>query len=159
MLPSSLKMAVILDRHTILSIPMSSAALTTFLTPPTLMAKSCSCDSICRGVDAAAWTTASQPDNAVRVASASVSASRKSYEQRREEMRKQILAKREAMMKKESKPRFTGAELDKHLKEYQLELIKRGNAPLLPVPVTPEMEKKLVDEGFLSPQDAGKGGR
>lgn len=50
-------------------------------------------------------------------------------------------------------PRYTGAELDKHLKDYQMEVIRKGLPPL-PVPLTKEMDKQLVKEGVLPPQEA-----
>lgn len=48
-------------------------------------------------------------------------------------------------------PRFTGAELEKHLQEYQLEVIRQGLPPL-PIPLTPEMDARLVAEGILPPR-------
>ena len=48
-------------------------------------------------------------------------------------------------------PKYTGAELEKHLNEYQMEVIRQGLPPL-PIPLTPEMDKKLVEEGVLPPQ-------
>ncbi|HSH12771.1 MAG TPA: hypothetical protein VLA15_03455, partial [Desulfurivibrionaceae bacterium] len=75
-------------------------------------------------------------------------------EARRDALRKRLQERQQAA--KETKgTRLTGKALDNHLKEYQMELIRRGDAPLLPVPVTPDMEKQLVEEGLLSPDDAG----
>lgn len=48
-------------------------------------------------------------------------------------------------------PRLSGAELEKHLQEYQMEVIRKGLPPL-PIPLTPEMDTKLVQEGVLPPQ-------
>lgn len=48
-------------------------------------------------------------------------------------------------------PKFTGAELEKHLQEYQLEVIRQGLPPL-PIPLTPEMDARLVAEGILPPR-------
>lgn len=48
-------------------------------------------------------------------------------------------------------PRFTGAELERHLQEYQLEVIRQGLPPL-PIPLTPEMDARLVAEGILPPR-------
>jgi len=48
-------------------------------------------------------------------------------------------------------PKLTGAELQKHLEDYQLEVIRQGLPPL-PIPLTPEMDQKLVQEGILPPQ-------
>jgi hypothetical protein len=45
-------------------------------------------------------------------------------------------------------------DLQKHLQEYQMDLIRSGGAkgPPLPLPLTPEMDQKLVDEGVLPAQ-------
>lgn len=48
-------------------------------------------------------------------------------------------------------PKFTGEELTRHLQEYQLEVIRQGLPPL-PLPLTPEMDARLVAEGILPPQ-------
>ncbi len=41
-------------------------------------------------------------------------------------------------------------QLKKYLQEYQMDLIRKGNAPL-PMPLTPEMDAQLVEEGVLPP--------
>ena len=51
------------------------------------------------------------------------------------------------------KPMYTGEELEKHLQEYQMEVIRDGNLPPLPVQLTPENDAKLVAEGVLPPVD------
>ena len=51
------------------------------------------------------------------------------------------------------KPIYTGEELEKHLQEYQMEVIRGGNLPPLPVQLTPENDAKLVAEGVLPPVD------
>lgn len=48
-------------------------------------------------------------------------------------------------------PKYTGEELTRHLQEYQLEVIRQGLPPL-PLPLTPEMDARLVAEGILPPQ-------
>lgn len=48
-------------------------------------------------------------------------------------------------------PRLHGEELEKHLKQYQMEVIRKGLPPL-PIPLTPEMDAQLVSEGVLPPQ-------
>ncbi len=48
-------------------------------------------------------------------------------------------------------PKYTGEELTKHLQEYQMEVIRQGLPPL-PIPLTAEMDAKLVQEGVLPPQ-------
>jgi hypothetical protein len=47
--------------------------------------------------------------------------------------------------------KYTGAELEKHLRAYQMEVLRKGLPPL-PVPLTPEMDNQLVGEGVLPPQ-------
>ena len=49
--------------------------------------------------------------------------------------------------------RLTGESLQKHLQEYQMELIRTGQPPL-PIALTPEMDAQLVKEGVLPPQTA-----
>lgn len=70
-----------------------------------------------------------------------------SYAERRQ-------ARREAAERRRAEPppepRFTGEELDRHLKEYQMEVIREGLPPL-PIPLTPEMDAQLVEEGVLPP--------
>lgn len=53
------------------------------------------------------------------------------------------------------KPRLTGEALQKHLQEYQMELIRAGGSkgPPLPMALTPEMDAQLVKEGALPPQE------
>ena len=46
---------------------------------------------------------------------------------------------------------YTGEELEKHLNEYQMDVIRQGLPPL-PIPLTPEMDQQLVNEGVLPPQ-------
>ncbi|MFO1491613.1 MAG: hypothetical protein U1F77_12660 [Kiritimatiellia bacterium] len=50
-------------------------------------------------------------------------------------------------------PRLTGEQLEAHLKEYQMEVLRKGMPPL-PVPLTPEMDAQLVSEGVLPAMDA-----
>lgn len=53
------------------------------------------------------------------------------------------------------KPLLTGEALEKHLKDYQMELIraKGEKGPPLPMELTPEMDQKLVEEGVLPPAE------
>ena len=44
-------------------------------------------------------------------------------------------------------PKMTGPELEKHLQNYQLEVIRQGLPPL-PIPLTPEMDAQLVAESI-----------
>lgn len=52
-----------------------------------------------------------------------------------------------------TQPRLTGAELEKHLQDYQVEVLRKGLPPL-PVQLTPENDAKLVQEGVLPPVEA-----
>ena len=49
------------------------------------------------------------------------------------------------------KVKYNGEELNKHLSEYKLEVIRQGLPPL-PIPLTKEEDDKLVNEGVLPPQ-------
>ena len=51
------------------------------------------------------------------------------------------------------KPLYTGEELEKHLQEYQMEVLRGGSLPPLPVQLTAENDAKLVEEGVLPPVD------
>jgi hypothetical protein len=82
-------------------------------------------------------------------AAAAPVAGRPSYAERlrqRREMRKQHQEAKQS-------PQLTGEDLEKHLKEYQMELIRAGGAlgPPLPIPLTEEMDDQLVSEGVLPP--------
>ncbi len=48
----------------------------------------------------------------------------------------------------EEKPRLRGEELQAHLQNYQMEVIRSGLPPL-PIQLTEEMDQQLVDEGIL----------
>ncbi len=50
------------------------------------------------------------------------------------------------------KPIYTGAELERHLQDYQMETIRQGLPPL-PVQLTADRDAQLVAEGFLEPVD------
>ena len=51
------------------------------------------------------------------------------------------------------KPIYTGEALEKHLQEYQMEILRDGSMPPLPVQLTPENDARLVEEGILPPVD------
>lgn len=51
------------------------------------------------------------------------------------------------------KPIYTGEALEKHLQEYQMEILRGGTLPPLPVQLSPENDAKLVEEGVLPPVD------
>lgn len=50
--------------------------------------------------------------------------------------------------------RVSGEALQKHLEQYQMDLIRAGGekGPPLPMPLTPAMDEQLVKEGVLPPQ-------
>lgn len=50
-----------------------------------------------------------------------------------------------------AEPKLKGEELEKHLRDYQMEVIRQGLPPL-PIPLTQEMDQKLVNEGVLPAQ-------
>lgn len=50
------------------------------------------------------------------------------------------------------KPMYTGEELEKHLQDYQMQVIREGLPPL-PVQLTPDRDAQLVAEGLLPPVD------
>jgi len=72
---------------------------------------------------------------------------RLSYAERR---RQRMLARQKPV--EIPKPIYTGEELEKHLQEYQMEVIREGLPPL-PVQLTPERDAQLVAEGYLPPVD------
>jgi hypothetical protein len=43
-------------------------------------------------------------------------------------------------------------EIAQMLQEYQKELLRSGQPPL-PIPLTPETDRQLVEEGILPPQE------
>lgn len=69
-------------------------------------------------------------------------------------IREKYLQRRAEMQKKNKQParepKYTGKELEQHLRDYQMEVLRNGLPPL-PVPLTPEMDAKLVEEGVLPP--------
>jgi hypothetical protein len=74
-------------------------------------------------------------------------------------VRDKYLQRRAELQKKSSRPpvqpKYTGEELEQHLRDYQMEVLRKGLPPL-PVPLTPEMDNKLVEEGVLPPLEAGQ---
>jgi len=49
-------------------------------------------------------------------------------------------------------PELHGQVLEKHLQEYNMQAIRSG-APPLPIPLTPEQDAQLVEEGILPPAE------
>lgn len=76
------------------------------------------------------------------------SAPRQSSYADRRRAREEARARREATPPPE--PLLKGPELQAHLENYQMEVIRQGLPPL-PVPLTPEMDAQLVAEGVLPP--------
>jgi hypothetical protein len=76
-----------------------------------------------------------------------VSDAQRSYIDRRR-ARQEAAERRQAPPPTE--PRLTGEALQAHLQEYQMEVIRQGLPPL-PIPLTPEMDQRLVEEGVLPP--------
>ena len=62
--------------------------------------------------------------------------------------RREALAERRK--RDNEKPRLTGKELEEHLQDYQMQLIRDGLPPL-PLQLTKEMDAALVAEGVLPP--------
>jgi hypothetical protein len=50
-------------------------------------------------------------------------------------------------------PKLSGEALQKHLQDYNVQLIKEGKPPL-PIALTPEQDAQLVQEGYLPPQES-----
>ncbi|MBN1268122.1 MAG: hypothetical protein JXB04_00920 [Kiritimatiellae bacterium] len=69
--------------------------------------------------------------------------SRPSYAERRR-------AREERRRQPPPEPKYKGEELERHLQEYQMEVIRQGLPPL-PIPLTEEMDDQLVAEGVLPP--------
>ena len=70
-----------------------------------------------------------------------------SYAERLRARREALLIKQEEMRKT---PGLSGEELQKHLQEIQMDAIRKGLPPL-PIPLTKEMDDKLVSEGVIPP--------
>lgn len=94
----------------------------------------------------------------IKLASGTVEAITPADQQRRqtEQQRPDYRTRRQARTQPEPPepaplPKYTGEALQKHLEDYQMEVIRQGLPPL-PIPLTPEMDKKLVEEGVLPPR-------
>jgi len=61
-------------------------------------------------------------------------------------------ASRQATPKKPRQPIYTGEALKKAYEEAQMNILREGVSPPLPLPLTPEMDAQLVAEGVLDPQ-------
>jgi hypothetical protein len=69
---------------------------------------------------------------------------RPSYAERR------MMRQQQRQVEPPPQPKYTGPELEQHLEQYQMEVIRQGLPPL-PIPLTPEMDAQLVTEGVLPP--------
>ena len=56
----------------------------------------------------------------------------------------------ERIRKMAERPKLTTEELESKLREYQMDIIRKGEPPL-PIPLTKEMDDQLVSEGVLPP--------
>jgi hypothetical protein len=70
---------------------------------------------------------------------------RLSYAERR------LMRQQQRQQEPPPQPKYTGEQLEQHLRDYQMEVIRQGLPPL-PIPLTPEMDAQLVQEGVLPPQ-------
>lgn len=52
-------------------------------------------------------------------------------------------------------PKLSGEALQKHLQDYNVQLIKEGKPPLA-IALTPEQDTQLVKEGYLPPQEGAQ---
>lgn len=86
------------------------------------------------------------------------SAERQDRMKKAEENRMSYAERRRQRMIERQKPTeipkamYTGEELEKHLQDYQMEVIRQGLPPL-PVQLTPDRDSQLVSEGLLPPLD------
>lgn len=96
----------------------------------------------------------------IKLASGTVEAITAADQQRRQaeqgsrpdyQARRRMRAQPEPPPEPPPQPKYTGEELQKHLENYQLEVIRQGLPPL-PIPLTPEMDRQLIQEGILPPQ-------
>lgn len=104
------------------------------------------------GAPAAAAPPAGMPGPSVGSAppgtDAAAAGRRLSYAERRA----MLEAERQKRIKEATQP-LSGEPLKEYLKQYQMELIRAGGqlGPPLPIPLTPEMDRQLVNEGVLPP--------
>jgi hypothetical protein len=71
-----------------------------------------------------------------------------SYSERMKQQRAAAAARKKAAP---ARPALTGKALREHLIGVQMDAIRTGKPPL-PIPLTPEMDAQLVNEGVLDPQ-------
>ena len=94
-----------------------------------------------------------QPQNRSQVSQRS-STSEPSTPPRRRTVRRRIISppRQEDTSAVQIKRFASQEELQEHLKEQQMDAIRSGKPPL-PIPLTPEMDAQLVEEGVLPPLD------
>lgn len=95
------------------------------------------------GADASQVLTSAEQESRMKEATER----RLSYAERR---RQRMLARQQPV--EVPKPIYTGEELERHLQDYQMEVIRQGLPPL-PVQLTPDRDAQLVAEGLLPPLD------
>ena len=91
-------------------------------------------------------------EGAIPTTEKSAAKSPSSYSERRKALLQKIQDRKKKEAPKEpAQPQLTGEALRKHLEEVQMNAIREGLPPL-PLPLTPEMDAQLVNEGVLPPQ-------
>ena len=75
------------------------------------------------------------------------SVKRMSYAER---LRRRREAEAARIAKLQEKPKISGEDLEQHLRQIQMDAIRKG-IPALPIPLTKEMDDQLVAEGVLPP--------
>ena len=97
----------------------------------------------------AATSPAPRGAPAPRTAANPASSAGASYAQRRSARQKALADLRKKQEDAQlAAPKYTPAEMQEHLQNYQMEVLRRGLPPL-PVEISPEMENQLIDEGVL----------
>lgn len=81
----------------------------------------------------------------------------KQAEERREQRLSYADRRRQRMLERQKalevpQTKLTGEELERHLQDYQMKVIREGMPPL-PVQLTPDRDAQLVAEGYLPPVD------
>lgn len=95
-------------------------------------------------------TSAPSPDSQADNARESSSRTSNFTDRRRQLM--QRMKKPDSETQADQASRLRGQELKEHLQNYQMEVIRSG-MPALPIPLTEEMDRQLVEEGVLEPLD------
>jgi len=80
-------------------------------------------------------------------AAANPADTRDSYAARRQQRQQRL---EEIRARAEASRQLSEEEVERQLREYQMRLIREGRTPL-PIPITEEMDRQLVQEGILPP--------